>query len=234
MGQVQLPCDPVPVGDSAEPLTEVVNHPAVSALSRLRPSAGCYRLSSDPVGSLFMGSIAVEYTKWGGARHWHFPVDQLGADEHGTWYSGPPGIHLQRGDEPPVLELDGFVMLVPGGTSVATKDWIAFWNPWDGPAIYVDVTDTPRSDGRMVSAIDLDLDVIARRDGRAELVDVDEFDEHRIALGYPQDVVDGALATADWLLDRVGCEAPPFDATGRVWLQRAAKSWPHGGETLRK
>jgi uncharacterized protein len=174
-----------------------------------------------------MGSIAVEYTKWGGARHKHFAVDELGVDEHGTWFSGRPGILSQRGDEPPVVEVDGFVMLVPDGASVATNDWVAFWNLRGGVAIYVDVTDTPRYDGRVVSATDLDLDVVAWRDGAVEIIDVDEFDEHRLALGYPPEVVDKALSTADWLLDTIRAEAPPFDANGTTWLQRAAKAWPH-------
>jgi uncharacterized protein len=179
-----------------------------------------------------MERVAVEYTKWGGARHWHFPVDELGVDEHGTWFSGPPGILSQRGDEPPIVEVDGFAMLVPrlalgDRTFVSTHDWVAFWNRSDEAAIYVDVTDTPRYDGRVVSAIDLDLDVIAWRDGRVEIVDVDEFDEHRVSLGYPPDVVDKALSTADWLFGRVSGEMAPFDATGRAWLERAVKAWPH-------
>jgi uncharacterized protein len=173
-----------------------------------------------------MGSVGVEYSKWGGARHWHFVVDELGVDEHGTWFSGRPGLVYQRGDEPPLVELDGFVMLVPSGPALATKDWVAFWNLWNGVAIYVDVTDTPRYDGRVVSAIDLDLDVVAQRDGAVHIVDVDEFDEHRVVLGYPQDVVDQALSTADLLFDRVRSQAPPFDASGRRWLQRAAATWP--------
>src|SRR5262249_30558844 len=163
------------------------------------------------------------YTKWGGSRHWHFSVDELGVDEHGSWFTGRPGSLSQRGDEPPIVEVDGFAMLVPNDHSVATRDWMAFWNLLDEAAIYVDVTDTPRFDGRVVSAIDLDLDVVARRAGGVEIVDVDESHEHRVALGYPPEVVDKALWTADWLLDRVRAEVPPFDATGRTWLERAVK-----------
>jgi uncharacterized protein len=111
------------------------------------------------------------------------------------------------------------------GRSVAVYDWVAFWNLSDGVAIYVDVTDTPRYDGRVVSAIDLDLDVVAWRDGGVEIVDVDEFDEHRVVLGYPPEIVEKARLTADWLFDKVRDEVPPFDATGKTWLQRAARTW---------
>jgi uncharacterized protein len=173
-----------------------------------------------------VGSVAVEYTKWGGARHWHFAVHELGIDDHGTWFSAPPGTVTQRGDEPPTVEANGFVMLVPDGPDVEVRDWIAFWYRGGRVAIYVDVTDTPRYDGRVVSATDLDLDVVATRDGGVEIVDVDEFDEHRVVLGYPPEVVGNALSTADWLFDRIRAEVSPFDASGWTWLERATKDWP--------
>ena len=145
------------------------------------------------------------------------------------WFSGRPGILYERGDEPPVVEIDGFVMLVPSRPTLATKDWVVFWNLWDGVAVYVDVTNTPRYDDRVVSAIDLDLDVVAQRDGGVEIVDVDEFDEHRVVLGYPPEVVDKALWTADWLLHKIRAAAPPFDATGRVWLSALRQAGPPEG-----
>lgn len=115
-----------------------------------------------------------------------FVVDELGVDEQGAWLSGPRGILFQRGDEPPVVEVDGFVMLVPLGPHAPVKDWVASWNLWDGAAVHVDVTNTPRCDDRSVSAIDLDLDVVARRDSTVEVVDVDEFDAHSVLWGYPK------------------------------------------------
>lgn len=166
------------------------------------------------------GLVRVEYTKWDGARHWHFEVELLGADAHGTWFSGRPGIDLQRADEPPVTDVDGFVMLVP-----AEGDWIAFWNHLDEPAVYVDVTNSPVMDSDAVRAVDLDLDVIAWRAGGVEIVDRDEFEQHQVALGYPSEVVAGAEKTALWLESRMREGRAPFDATGPAWLDRAAASW---------
>jgi uncharacterized protein len=168
----------------------------------------------------------MEFTKWGGARHWHYALDELGSDVFGTWFTGPPGLLLQRGDEPPIQEANGFVKLVP-----VAGEWIALWRAGGDVAIYVDVTDTPRRVCDRIEAIDLDLDVIALRDGRVFIDDVDEFEDHRIVLGYPTEVVASARATAAWLLEHVEAKTPPFDETGRLWLAKAATRWTGASES---
>jgi hypothetical protein len=164
--------------------------------------------------------VMMEFTKWGGTRHWHYELEELGADVYGKWFSGRPGTALQRGEDPPILELDGFVKLVP-----ASGDWIAIWRSAGDIAIYVDVTNTPQTSGSRIEAIDLDLDVVAFRDGRVEVIDVDEFDEHRLTLGYPAQIVAGALATATWLSEHISMNTPPFDGTGPSWLANATATW---------
>lgn len=162
----------------------------------------------------------MEYAKWDGRRHWHFEVEELSEDDHGHWFHGRPGVLLQRADEPAQEEIDGFVMLVPH-----SGDWIAFWNREDNPAVYVDVTTAPRLEGGTIGAIDLDLDVIAWRDGRVEVVDRDEFEAHRVSLGYPLEVVTAAKATAAWLEAEMTAARAPFDDTGSAWLEEAARRW---------
>jgi uncharacterized protein len=164
--------------------------------------------------------VRVEFSKWGGARHWHFDVESLGTDRHGTWFCGGPGLVLQRGEEEPILKEDGFVLLVP-----VEGDWIASWNSLDDVAVYVDVTDTPVLSASSLRAVDLDLDVIALRDGRVEVVDRDEFDAHQVALGYPPEVVARAEATALELEALMKTTGAPFDGTGEAWLEKAAASW---------
>lgn len=165
----------------------------------------------------------MEYRKWDDTRHWHFEVEELGRDSHGRWYTGAPGIPLQRGDEAPTPEVDGFVMLVP-----TDGHWIAFWNRDDDAAVYVDVTDAPVVSDEAIRAIDLDLDVIVRRDGRVEVVDQDEFEEHRVALSYPDQVVADARRTAAWLEARLRVSGAPFDDSFRPWMEMAVVSWDRG------
>jgi len=53
--------------------------------------------------------------------------------------------------------------------------------------------------------------------------DQDEWDEHRVAYGYPLDIVERLEQLTVDLERRVGAfEAPFDDATGDRWLQRLA------------
>ncbi len=48
------------------------------------------------------GAVEVRFTKWGGTRHWRFPLEPLGSDGHGWWLGGRTGILLRRGYEEPI------------------------------------------------------------------------------------------------------------------------------------
>lgn len=157
--------------------------------------------------------MRVEFTKWDGRLHWHFDLDPLGEDEHGLWLAGRPGCRLQRGAEPPQLEVHGFACLVPH-----QGRWIAYFNASQDPEIYIDVTDEPiRGDG-FVGAIDLDLDVLRWRDGRVTIDDEDEFAEHQVRFGYPAEVITATEMTAHTLVDRVTSRTEPFDRAAERWL----------------
>lgn len=164
--------------------------------------------------------LRMEFHKWDGSPHWTYPVERLGQDEHGTWFSGRPGITLVRPGHEPVTETDGFVMLVP-----ADGWWIGHWNLRDGVAIYIDITDAPVITEHTISAADLDLDVVARRDGHVYIDDEDEFEEHRRLFGYPPEVAAEAERTAHWLFDQVSAGCPPFDDSIRAWMSKAEATW---------
>ena len=164
------------------------------------------------------GMVSIAFTKWGDRPHWHFDCLRLGEDEHGVWLGGPPGTRLQRADEPPTASAHGFLQLVPH-----RGDWLAVFNNDDWCEVYVDVTTTPRWVGSTVTCVDLDLDVIRNRDGRVELLDEDEFLEHQVRYGYPAEVIEGARATAHWLLETVAARREPFGGVARAWL--ASQPW---------
>jgi uncharacterized protein len=159
--------------------------------------------------------VSVRYTKWDDRLHWHFDLERLGVDGHGTWLAGRRGIIKQRGDEPPKRERHGFVMLVPW-----EGRWTAYWSVDDEIELYVDVTTTPVWTPGGITAVDLDLDVVRWRGGGVEVLDEDEFDEHRAALAYPAPVVEEARATTAWLVDAITSRAEPFGAVGLTWLSQ--------------
>jgi hypothetical protein len=141
----------------------------------------------------------------------------LGSDRYGLWFGARAGILLQRGFEDPIVQQHDFVVLVP-----ADGCWIANWN---GPgetdiSIYVDVTSKPSVQPDVVSAVDLDLDVVRLRDGTVKVLDEDEFAEHQVRYSYPAEVVAQARATTDDLVARLTGQAEPFATVGSTWLER--------------
>lgn len=165
--------------------------------------------------------MRIEYSKWDGRRHWHFAVKPLGEDEHGHWYAAPVGGVIQRGDEP-AFAGPGWACLVPHRGL-----WIAHFAVDDNPSgtfVYVNVTDEPRVTDQAVEAVDLDLDVVGWRDGRVEVEDAEEFEEHSVLFGYPTATVVGALTTAQELMAAVASRQAPFDAAHEPWVRQVLGS----------
>ena len=164
--------------------------------------------------------VAVRFTKWGGGRHWEFPVTYLGRDEHGHWGGAPVGTRLERPGHGFVSAF-AWVTLFPEG-----KPWAAsFYDSRHGEvAVYVDMTTPPVWAGAEVSMVDLDLDVVLRRDGSLILDDEDEFDDHRVALRYPAEIVELARRSAAEVLAAVSAGAEPFAQVGHRWLGTLAEA----------
>jgi len=161
--------------------------------------------------------VRVVYTKYDGSLHWHQTMQYLGEDEHGIWLGGPAGSTTQRGDEPPIVLAEAFVELIPEG-----QWWTATFN--GDPArteIYCDIGTPPRwPSPAEVTMVDLDLDVLRlRADQHVIVVDEDEFAEHQVRYGYPDDVISEAERATAWLLDAISAKAEPFGAVFRGWLE---------------
>jgi protein associated with RNAse G/E len=157
------------------------------------------------------------FTKYDGSLHWHQTMRHLGEDEHGVWLGAPAGSTAQRGTEAPVRFDAPSVQLVPAG-----QWWTAVFN--DAPAsaeIYCDIaTPAQWTHPGEVTMVDLDLDVIRRRDGQILLDDEDEFAEHQVRYRYPAEIVSQAERAAAWLLDAVGSAVEPFGSLYQGWLDK--------------
>lgn len=157
----------------------------------------------------------VRFTKWGGGRHWEFPVTVLGTDEHGVWGGGAVGTRLWR----------------PGAAFESAHRWVTLFphdRPWAASFydahpetdVYVDMTTVAVWEGSSVTLVDLDLDVILRTDGRLFIDDEDEFEQHQESLRYPEEVVALARSSADEAMTAVGEGREPFGTVGAGWLDR--------------
>jgi protein associated with RNAse G/E len=112
------------------------------------------------------------------------------------------------------------VTLVPHQAAWAAS----FYDAEDHPtSVYVDMTTPAVWSGSSVSMVDLDLDVIVRRDGTLLLDDEDEFAQHQAELGYPPEIVTMARTAADEVLAAVAARDEPFDTVGPAWVEH----WRH-------
>ena len=163
--------------------------------------------------------VRVAMTKWGARPHWEFEATYLGSDRHGDWLGIPAGTLMTRPGADYVSPTDQ-VGLVPAPGSDPARGFLATFHAPGGPVrLYVDMTTPPRWDGLVVRAVDLDLDVVRGLDGAVWVDDEDEFAEHRVRWGYPDDVVVLATATRDRVLALAASETAPFDtATAEPWL----------------
>lgn len=161
--------------------------------------------------------VTVQYFKYPDLLHWRHDTTRLGEDEFGVWLAIPTGTTVQRGHEPERLMDRDAVQLV-----AADRWWSLIYNgPEHEFEVYVDIT-TPavweRAD--RVTMFDLDLDVVRHQDGTVEILDEDEFDEHRHARSYPPQLVDGARAATAAIFVALERHEEPFGTVAATWLGR--------------
>ena len=161
--------------------------------------------------------------KWGGRPHWEFDAVLLGSDEHGDWLGIEAGTLMVRpGAEyvAPVAQ----VGLAPAPGPDEDRGWLATFHARGGQVqVYVDMTTPPVWDGSTLTAVDLDLDVVRGNSGRVWVDDEDEFAEHRVRFGYPDDVTRLAMASCDRVRAAMLAGAAPYDGVTHLpWLDALA------------
>jgi hypothetical protein len=160
--------------------------------------------------------VQVNYRKYDGSLHWNLCMRRLGEDEHGVWLGLPPEGVTRKGHNPAMTLPEAHVILFPPAAW-----WTAAFNAAPRRTeVYCDITTPPNwLSPAEVTMVDLDLDVLLRRDGYGPiLVDEDEFDEHQVLYRYPADVVNAARESAGWLMEAVAARSGPFDGVHRKWL----------------
>ena len=161
--------------------------------------------------------VTVQFFKYPQRLHWRHEMKRLGEDKHGVWLGAPAGSVVQRGTEP-AKKLDRpFVQLIPPAAF-----WSLIYNGEDNKyPIYVDIA-TPAEwvNDHRVEMIDIDLDVVRRKDGSVEVLDEDEFLEHQMTFDYPNWLVDRARTTAAELVLAIEANREPFNETPNHWLSQ--------------
>jgi len=165
--------------------------------------------------------VTLQFYKYPRSLHWRHDMMLLGEDGHGTWLGAPAGTVIQRGEESPMSWKHPFVQLIQ-----PARAWIPIWNVEpDKTEIYVDITTVPtRPAPDRYEAIDLDLDVVRLIDGTIMILDEDEFDEHRLALDYPDWLIDQARATTAAVAVAIELGTAPFNGAHLPWFERLARA----------
>ncbi len=127
----------------------------------------------------------------------------------------------------PVYVLDRSRWVQSGQTTCAVElyfddRWYNVWHFRDGTTElwYCNVAMPATFDGKTLRWIDLDIDIRCYRDGVPEVLDEDEFAQHRIELGYPAEVVERAFAARDEALRLAQERAFPFDYDTQIGALR--------------
>jgi protein associated with RNAse G/E len=138
----------------------------------------------------------------------------LGEDDHGVWGCCDVGEQIYKAGEPAFVRSSALLALIP-----RDECWSASWHPPSEHRleVYIDINTEPNWTGSTVSMIDLDLDVLRHRDGTVELLDEDEFEEHRVIHDYPPDLVSLARDAAAATMALASAPAEPFDRAWRHW-----------------
>jgi protein associated with RNAse G/E len=158
--------------------------------------------------------VRVVYRKYDGSPHRDYPARRLAEDDLGVWLGVVKGTESVYHGRPSVEQIP-FVLLVPHNSW-----WTGMFNPPPRTSeVYCDMATPARWEGDTVHIVDLDLDVVRRRaTGAVELLDEDEFEQHRRLYGYPDDVVAAAQEAAQTLLVQLGDGTEPFATAYRKWL----------------
>jgi hypothetical protein len=162
--------------------------------------------------------VDCDFKKWGDVQHYRFAMEPLGRDDHGVWLASRAPNTVTAGPRAPFEMHHTFVTVLP-----ADGWWIAsFYTAPTELDIYVDIATPARWVSEThVTSVDLDLDVVRyRADGRVELADEDEFGAHRVAYGYPDDIVQTARETAARIIEAITDGREPFRDAGFTWLAK--------------
>lgn len=178
-------------------------------------------MTPDPARPAPGTPVLFRWRKWDGGPHWVHDCLYLGSDEWGDWVGQPVGFRSARPGRDLGAPSDNVTLVPPGGEYTYTANS----HPAGSYRVYIDIAwdvGWSPAEANVLEGVDMDLDVVLAFDERGLWIDDrDEWDEHRVAYGYPLDIVHRLEALAVDLQKRVGADEPPFDdATTNRWFAR--------------
>jgi protein associated with RNAse G/E len=161
-------------------------------------------------------SIAVNSTKYDGSLHYLFEAEVVGESEGFLALYVAPGQNMDsyRGS---MTTKEHFLMLWWRDRLFELE---VVWNrTWRPRMHYVNIGRGFEWYDNQLRWVDLDLDLIWRANATSVVIDdEDEFEEHRVAFGYPDQLVKEAWAAVDEVQGLFAARAAPyFDGSLYKW-----------------
>lgn len=102
---------------------------------------------------------------------------------------------------------------IASGTISTEYYWLERWyNVFRfSDRFYCNVSTPPSFDGKVLSYVDLDIDVLVKPDFSYEVLDLEDFEENARAYDYPLDVQENAHAALAELIELIETRSFPFD-----------------------
>jgi protein associated with RNAse G/E len=152
-------------------------------------------------------------TKYDGTLHYRYPVRLVERSlERLTTYC-EPGTPLESYRGSRIVERHILSLFWRDRSYVLHVEWTRQWQP---EYLYIDIT--AGTIDRTIRYIDLDLDLILRQGSTsAELVDVDEFETHRVSWGYPDDLVKSCWGAVEEVRSLLEMGKEPFTPSMFAW-----------------
>lgn len=162
-----------------------------------------------------MSVSAVHSTKYDGSLHYQFPLCPVHEEPGLVVASQSPGAPMRsyRGGDPTAYHSLHYYW------ARRHYNLCVMWRPdWTPRCLYVNIA-TPATWGDgVVRFVDLDLDVMWRAEWPAAQVDdADEFEEHRVTMGYPPRLVAQAREALDEVLGLCARQEGPFRPASYGW-----------------
>lgn len=151
----------------------------------------------------------------GSPNRWARAID-LGEAQDGRWLFIKQGTPVTRPGTGSYDHPCDAVALIPE-EGLWTATWLVDWEP----SLYVDIAQLREVGDARILSVDLDVDVVRHNDGSVEVLDEDEFEQHRGVLGYPIELVRAVSEATSQLAKRVGVHDAPFGTVPSVlWWPR--------------
>lgn len=108
---------------------------------------------------------------------------------------------------------------IPAGTISTEYYWLDRWynvfrfsgHGHELKSYYCNINKPPQFDGRVLSYIDLDIDVLVAPDLTYKVLDEDDFEENALRYSYPEELQRNARAALAELLELIESRSFPFN-----------------------